>query len=527
MKLTERNEQRVRALYRTRDLLTAIILIAALLVTYNVWTNASQIANQALLATFAFRVKEANNRIQQRMLIYEQVLRATAGLFRASDTVTRKDFRLFVDSLDLARNYPGIQGVGYAARIEPNELDRHIASVREEGFPQYTVHPDDPRDMYTAIVYLEPFSGRNLRAFGYDMYSEPTRRAAMARARDIGSIATSGKVILVQEGDQDIQFGFLIYHPIYRGGPQHASVEARRDNLVGWVYSPFRMNDFMHGLYGREDVDLDIEIYDESISDASKMYDAEPSVSATSRDRRLKSINQVQTGSRTWTVATTALPAFEENMRSDRPQLVLQAGFSMSLMLALLIWLFLDDRARAVQAANQAMQLALYDTLTGLPNRKLLEERIVQALANSRRHRKDVALLFIDLDKFKPVNDNYGHAYGDLLLKEVAKRLQACMRESDTASRMGGDEFVALLAEVEGRPAAETVATKILNELTKPYEISGHVFDISASIGVALYPDHAGDGKALMKAADLAMYDAKNSGRSTVRVAQKNTAQAA
>lgn len=521
MKLTERNEHRVRTLYRTRDTLTALILSAALLVTYNVWKNASQIAEQALLANFTFRVKEANERVQQRMQIYEQVLRSTAGLFRASETVTRTDFHNYIDSLDLTRNYPGIQGVGFALALPQERLDQHIESVRKEGFPQYTVHPEGPRDFYTTIQYLEPFSGRNLRAFGYDMYSDPIRRAAMARARDTGLISTSGKVILVQEEDKDIQFGFLIYKPVYRNGPPHETIEARRASLIGWVYSPFRMDDFMRGLNGKEENALDIEIYDESISDASKMYDAQPSVNATTRDRALTSINQVLAGSRTWTIAISALPAFEEKMRSDRPMLILQAGFSMSLMLALLIWLFLDDRARAVLAANQAMQLAMYDTLTGLPNRKLLDERVAQALASARRHKKQVALLFIDLDKFKPVNDNYGHAYGDLLLKEVAKRLHGCMRESDTSSRLGGDEFVALLSEVDGKDAAENVGVKILNELVKPYEIAGHVFEISASIGVALYPDHAGDVKSLMKAADMAMYAAKNSGRSNVKLASE------
>lgn len=508
-------------------MLTAIILVLALIVTYSVWKNANQIAQQTLLYNFEFRVKESNDRIQQRMRIYEQVLRAVVGLFRASDKVSRRDFRLFVETLGLPQNYPGIQGLGYSVVVRPGERERHIAQVRNEGFPEYTIKPNNPRDVYTSIVYLEPLTGRNLRAFGFDMYSEPVRRAAMEYARDTGSTGTSGKVILIQEGEGEIQFGFLIYLPVYRNNAEHDTLEARRANLMGWVYAPFRMDDFMHGLNGQHAGDLDIEIYDESVSDASRMYDREPSVNAASKDRKLKSIHQLVAGSRTWTVATTALPAFEEKMRNDRPQLVLQAGISISLMLALLIWLFLDDRARTMHAANQAMQLALYDTLTGLPNRKLLEERITQALANAKRHQNHVALLFIDLDKFKPVNDNFGHAYGDLLLKEVAKRLHHCMRASDTASRLGGDEFVALLAEVEGMTAANTVATKILNQLTKPYDIAGHVFDISASIGVALYPEHASDGKGLMKAADLAMYDAKNSGRSTVRIARERVTDAA
>jgi diguanylate cyclase (GGDEF)-like protein len=250
------------------------------------------------------------------------------------------------------------------------------------------------------------------------------------------------------------------------------------------------------------------------------MYDTDRILEATDMKGRLHRVNRIEAGDRTWTVAVAALPGFENKLRSDRPQIILRTGVGISVLIGLLIWLFLDDRARAFHAADQALQLALYDALTGLPNRKLLDERIKQTIAKARRHQDVFALMFIDLDKFKPVNDTYGHAYGDLLLKEVAKRLHACMRESDTACRLGGDEFVALLWEVSGEEAAMKVATKILHRLTLPYEIVGHVFDISASIGVALFPEDGADGKALMKSADLAMYEAKNSGRANVKFAR-------
>ena len=119
----------------------------------------------------------------------------------------------------------------------------------------------------------------------------------------------------------------------------------------------------------------------------------------------------------------------------------------------------------------------------------------------------------------KPVNDNFGHACGDLLLKEVARRLQSCMRESDTASRLGGDEFVALLVDIEGRHGVMVAALKVLECLNAPYEIAGRTFDISASIGAALYPGHGTNSKSLMRSADLAMYAAKNAGRANVQFA--------
>lgn len=517
--------QRASSIFLARELITVLTLLISLFVTYKTWEVARQSTENTAQTAFEFRVRESNHRIEQRLQVYEQVLRATLGLFHASKSVSRSEFRAFTDALNLAENYPGIQGIGYAVVVPPQEKTRHETAVRAEGFPDYRITPEGEREAYSAILYLEPFIGDNLRAFGYDMYSNPVRREAMSKARDTGQAALSGRVRLVQEGTGNRnRAGFLMYLPVYRNGMPPESPERRRSELIGWVYAPFRMDDLMQGIHGEQAGDLDIEIYDtEQVSAATRMYDVEPAVEATHAGRTLRSMDLIEAAQHTWTVVTAALPSFEQTIRTDRPELVLRAGVSISLLLTLLTWVFLDDRARALQAANQAMRLALYDSLTGLPNRKLLDERLQQALARARRDREKLALLFIDLDKFKPVNDNYGHAYGDLLLKEVAKRLHGCMRESDTASRLGGDEFVALLTEIDGRNAAYTVATKILNRLTEPYEIAGHTFDISASIGAALYPEDGTDAKSLIKAADMAMYDAKNSGRSNVKFAQFGT----
>lgn len=527
MRQIEQQKQEALNISIARELLTAITLIVSLLVTYNLWETAMHNTERALETTFEFRVRQANDSIQQRLSVYEQVLRAGVGLFSASDTVTRTGFHRFVNALDLAKSYPGIQGIGYAEVVPPAEKDRHIAAIRHEGFPEYSISPAGQRDIYTSIIYLEPFSGRNLRAFGYDMYSDPVRQAAMAHARDTGNVAVSRKVILVQEAGTDVQAGFLMYLPVYRNGSSHDTVAERRMNLIGWVYAPFRMNDFMRGVEGVRGNDLDIEIYDDHmISDATRMFDSDHTLRAIDPHTELKRIDDIQAGDRTWTIAMAALPAFEQQMRSDRPQLVLRTGISISLMVSLLMWIFLDDRARAIRAAHQAMQLALYDALTGLPNRKLLEERLTHALTKAKRDGHRLALLFIDLDQFKPVNDNYGHAYGDLLLKKVATRLHDCMRASDTASRLGGDEFVALISDIESKNDVMVVATKILRELSRPYEIVGEVFRISASIGAAIYPEDGTDGKSLVKSADLAMYHAKNNGRANVRFAHHEASEA-
>ena len=179
-----------------------------------------------------------------------------------------------------------------------------------------------------------------------------------------------------------------------------------------------------------------------------------------------------------------------------------------------------DDVTKEKQTEEQMHHLAYYDLLTGLPNRILLVDRLRQSLANARRKKMHVALMFIDLDKFKPVNDTLGHDIGDLLLKEVAKRLQNCVRESDTISRIGGDEFMALLPAIEEKLDVMPVAGKILYAISQPFELAGHSIDISSSIGVAVYPEHGDAEQQLIKNADIAMYYAKYDGRNNVKFYQ-------
>lgn len=165
-------------------------------------------------------------------------------------------------------------------------------------------------------------------------------------------------------------------------------------------------------------------------------------------------------------------------------------------------------------AEDDIRQLAFYDPLTGLPNRRLLQDRLHQAMSQARRERGRLALLFLDLDKFKPVNDAFGHQAGDELLQAVAQRLQACVRESDTVARLGGDEFVLLLPSIEAAQDAMAVAEKIHQAFGKPFALSaGRSVTISFSTGIAVYPEHASDEMALMRHADEAMYQAKAAGR--------------
>jgi len=177
----------------------------------------------------------------------------------------------------------------------------------------------------------------------------------------------------------------------------------------------------------------------------------------------------------------------------------------------------MEDITERTQMQEQVRALAFYDPLTQLPNRRLVLDRLTQEIGRARRLQHRLALLFIDLDKFKPVNDQLGHAVGDWLLSSVAQRVQSCLRESDTAARLGGDEFVVLLPDLQSDESALGVAHKIRLELARDYvTLEGLSLNISSSIGVALYPDHALTEKDLMYLGDEAMYQAKKAGGNAV-----------
>lgn len=164
--------------------------------------------------------------------------------------------------------------------------------------------------------------------------------------------------------------------------------------------------------------------------------------------------------------------------------------------------------SQRMQARLQHM--AQYDQLTGLPNRGLLYDRIKTALAMARREHERLSVLYLDLDRFKPVNDTLGHSVGDLLLQEVATRLQQCVRASDTVARIGGDEFVVLLQRVHQAGQAAAIAAKIHEAVSRPFTLDGHTLSITPSIGIAHYPEHGELAQELLKHADQAMYRAKH-----------------
>jgi diguanylate cyclase (GGDEF)-like protein/PAS domain S-box-containing protein len=180
------------------------------------------------------------------------------------------------------------------------------------------------------------------------------------------------------------------------------------------------------------------------------------------------------------------------------------------------IWYFRDITDRKTAEA-QVRFLAYHDALTELPHRPLLQDRLDDALALSRRRNEKLALLFLDLDRFKTINESFGHLVGDIVLKDVAERLKRCVREQDTVARVGGDQFLIMLNTVKDSSVAEAAAQRIMAAMTTEFVAQGHSVSSTCSIGVCMFPDHGDDGETLIKNADAAMYRAKESGGNNIR----------
>jgi PAS domain S-box-containing protein len=312
-----------------------LILFLTFLLWYEVRSTQIEEANDR----FELYNIEIKTSILKRISAYEQVLKGGRGLFVVSDTVTRGEFRTYIKSLEIEKNYPGILGIGYSVVVPYESLSGHESQVRSEGFPEYKVWPEFKRPFYTSIVFIEPFEGRNLRAFGYDMMSEETRRQAMELARDSARITVSNKVILVQETSQDVQAGFLMYLPHYYEGYDLSTAEGRRNALAGFVYSPFRMNDLMEGILSESIRDVNLEIYDENISEEDLMYVSNPEYLSLKKNHepRFTSDFQLQLNDNDWTIRFSSLPEFDDAVLDERPALILIAGLLTSALILVLV----------------------------------------------------------------------------------------------------------------------------------------------------------------------------------------------
>jgi diguanylate cyclase (GGDEF)-like protein len=497
-------------------LVLVVTLLLSGLVAYNINLDIkghqSRRFNDAVLQTLTA--------IEQRMATYADMLNSASALFYSSELVTRREFQTYVNTVRVQERYPGIQSLGFIRRVHEFEQLAFARQLLEEhrtnpcGYPEFPIFQNHRRTEYFLIVFVEPIA-QNRALFGRDMLAEPACRAPMERARDTGEIAASERIML-RHGDKD-EAGFVLLLPLYKPGIALDSVDNRRRALVGFVFGNFLMNDLFHGIFGKRVVSnlgIDLEVFDgRSLTREHLLYDDDAVLHSAEPNRAdaHQRLVEIDVGGQTWSLFFTPLPAFHDDFASKLPILFFIVGALLSFLLFRVI---LTRTVRANERRQYTEMLerqAKHDSLTDLPNRDFLLEQLKEGLQKSAGNPGNMALLLIDLNGFKEINDTLGHQSGDTLLQQIGPRLQKLLRPTDVLSRFGGDEFGLMLTPLRGAEDAEIWAKRMIDEIHQPFELDGITVQIDASVGIALHPLHGADGTTLMRCADVAMYVAKKS----------------
>jgi PAS domain S-box-containing protein len=327
-----------------------LILVVGLLVTFGTWHLSNNDIIRRANARFDVRAAQIVTAVEQRMHAYEQVLRGGVGLFRATPVITRQQWHEYVENANMSKNYPGIQNMAVDFPIAAADKGVHIATIRAEGHADYRILPEQPeRPVYHSLVYVEPFGGSNLRAFGFDMYTNEARRKAMDRAIDSGLPSMSGAVKLAQETNEDVQHGFIYCLPVYYADRPTNTPEQRRAALRALVCGAFRANDLMQGIFGNSNKDLELEIFDEAITPTSQLFDSRHGGKSTMSEFSRTTLAEI--GGRTWQLRISENQAYLDSVSFTQSRLVAVAGVTLSFLLSGLMLSLFNTRINARRIA--------------------------------------------------------------------------------------------------------------------------------------------------------------------------------
>jgi signal transduction histidine kinase len=363
-------------------------LLITIVIAYEIKVNDTENIRQ----NFESFCNDVIIKVESRLKAHAQLIRSGAAYIMASDSVTHEEWRKFNEREKINKNLPGIQCVGYSLIIPPKELCGHIQRLQKDGYPSYTVFPESSRETYTSVVYIEPFAGSNLKAFGFDMFTEPIRRKAMEISRDSDIAMLSGKVILVQETKDEMPAGTVMYAPVYQFGMPVRTIEERRAAIKGWVFSSYRMNDLMDKILGNWDLPskyrIHLKIFDRTISYNSVLFDNHrDEISGKTNKPDLNLFLPVFFNGQKWIVQFTSESA-DLYFLKWKLAFVLCSGFLISFLLfALLVALFNSKfRERQIQILNIQLEKHNSD-----------KDRFISILAHDLKSPFSALLGFVEL----------------------------------------------------------------------------------------------------------------------------------
>jgi diguanylate cyclase (GGDEF)-like protein len=431
-------------------------------------------------------------------------------LVETQPNLNNAEFALWFKTMGVTQRYPESLGFGFVQPVPASQLPAYIAKANADpalgGTPvgAFVLTPPGNRPLYCLGNVGASTSGLTTLIPPFvDVCATPSLSPGLWLAAD------SGQVVDVKVAGNT----FAMIAPTYRNRVVPASPVNRRSQLVAWTGGLFNASVLMEDVSAGQHA-LSVSLFRQNVTGA-------PILIATSgkqtRGHHVERTVQIEADGR-WlvrVVAPTSYGAISPNVQGLG---LFAAGLALSLMLFFLVRVLVGSRGRALNLVDEKtvelLHQALHDQLTGLPNRALILDRVEQALARSRRHNSAVAAMFIDLDNFKDINDTFGHAVGDELLREVAARLEALFRDSDTVGRLGGDEFVVIVEGDSLDAGAEVVAQRVLDILREPFVLGTALrFPCAASASVGVAVGDRGSAGDLLRDADVALYEAKMQGK--------------
>ncbi len=331
-------------------LMTTLVMIGGVSITALLWRETGERDTENLAANFEAAARRAAVNIEHKLDTFQVVMRGVQGFLSASDDISHDEFTRYINSLQFPEQLQGVLGIALVRLIPADQIEAHVALTRASAFPDYTITPPGLRPSYAPIVYIEPLRGDNLAALGFDVLTVEPARAAMNRALESNDIAITAPLALVQDSGREATASFVMYLPVYREGAPTATLAEREAAISGWVDVPFRMIDFMAGLSGEFNPDLDIEIHDGAPQDEASLLFHSDVV-----DHALRQIEghaqldmSLAVGGRDWTIRISATPAFEASVLPPyRQELVAFSGTLLTLLLGMLSWLTTSGRASA------------------------------------------------------------------------------------------------------------------------------------------------------------------------------------
>jgi diguanylate cyclase (GGDEF)-like protein len=433
----------------------------------------------------------------------------SGGLLQAQSGISETEFAAWAEAVRMLDRYPEMAGIGSVELVRSADLPAFAARVAADstGTPAthgtFAIEPPGPRPFYCLVSVTVARTAAKTPP-GLDYCADPARRALLLSARDSGQgaylpFSAAGKTWLA------------IQTPIYRDGITPTTVRARRAAFAGWVGTELDPTVLLvRALQDHPDLSVSMR-YHVGATDVAFTSGGVPS-GAESMTVDLHN---------GWTVQTFGVVT-HQGLAAPTALTVLGVGVGMSVLLGLLVFALGTGRERArrlvTERTGELHHQALHDALTGLPNRALVMDRIEQMLVRDRRHHTTGAVLFLDLDDFKNVNDTLGHGAGDRLLVAVAARLASALRNVDTIGRMGGDEFVVLIDGDSLDVAPELVAERMLDAMRPPFELDDASMPLTVNMSIGIASGDRGSAGELLRDADVALYQAKAAGKSRYEI---------